>query len=93
MRCPKCGIEVGNRSVCPFCGGTVYVSTPTWPAGQAAPTVSPEQYYRNSGRHNTDSGELRRYLQLLETKINLLLVLGGGIFALMLLILVVMLIL
>lgn len=88
MRCPKCSCEVGNQAICPFCGATVYVSRTTMPvgeyAGRTTMPVQPQQ--RPAYRSDTD-----RRLRGLETKVNMMLVLQGGTFALTLLALISML--
>lgn len=82
MRCPKCSCEVGNHSVCPFCGATVYVSTPTWQASEYANrvTVPVERSHTASRRPDPESR-----IRSLETKMNMLLALQCGTFALVIL--------
>ena len=87
MRCPKCSCEVGNQAVCPFCGATVYLSNPTWMANDYAQraTVPVER------RRSANCPDPERRMRSLETKVNMLLVLQCGTFALTLLALVSML--
>lgn len=85
MKCPKCGCEIGNQSVCPFCGGTIYVSTPTISAGDFGARTTAPVHRTRAPAQRTD---LERRVRSLETKINLLLVLQCGTFALTLLALV-----
>ncbi len=80
MRCPKCSCEVGNQAVCPFCGGSVYVSGPTWqPNDYARRTTVPTEQKRVPHYR----ADLERRLRGLEMKVNMLLVLQCGSFALM----------
>lgn len=88
MRCPKCSCEVGNQSVCPFCGATVYLSNPTWQANDYAHRTTVPVTRERTSAHRPDP---ERRLRALETKVNMLLVLQCGTFALTLLALVSML--
>lgn len=79
MRCPKCRCEVGNQSICPFCGATVFVSNTTW--GVHDMNRQPTVAVRGMGQLSETRG-IERKLRNLETKVNLLLVLQSGTFAL-----------
>lgn len=86
MKCPRCRCEVGSRSVCPYCGSTVYVGDTTWGvqdySRRTTTTVPPH------GRPSPETRNLERKMRNLETKVNLILVLQGGIFALTMLALI-----
>lgn len=73
--------------MCPFCGATVYLSNPTWTANDYAQraTVPVER------RRSANCPDPERRMRSLETKVNMLLVLQCGTFALTLLALVSML--
>ena len=88
MRCPKCRCEVGNQSVCPYCGATVYMGTATWDmnAFQNRATVPVPV----SAKVPLESRGTERKLRNLETKVNLLLVLQTGTFVLAVLSLIIM---
>lgn len=87
MQCPKCRSEVGNLSVCPYCGGTVYLDNATWDMGGYT-RMNPTAYQqpRRTGKYLPDPG-VDRKLRSMETKLNLLLVLQGGTFMLMIFVL------
>ena len=83
MRCPKCSCEVGNQSVCPFCGATVYVGHTTWSVNNyARQNTIP---VRGGRTYPAESRETENRLRSLETKVNLLIVLQAGCFVLSLL--------
>jgi len=88
MRCPKCRCEVGNQSVCPYCGATVYMGTATWDMNtfQNRATVP----VPGSAKVPLESRGTERKLRNLETKVNLLLVLQTGTFVLAVLSLIIM---
>lgn len=89
MKCPKCRSEVINQPVCPYCGATVYVGDTT---------RSVPEYTRRAGgasqpvgnRQMRDIREMERKFRNLETKVNLILVLEGGSFLLVVLALIVL---
>lgn len=85
MKCPKCGYELGSQSVCPICGATIFVSSSTVPVGDfGSRTTAPVHRTRAPAQRS----DLERRVRSLETKINLMLVLQCGTFALTLLALV-----
>lgn len=87
MRCPKCSCEVGSQSVCPFCGATVYVGNSTWGVQDyARQTTVPV----SAARIPPESRQSERSIKSLEMKVNLLLVLQSGTFALAILALLIM---
>lgn len=87
MRCPKCSCEAGNQSICPFCGTTIYLSAPTWSNNDYVQrTTIPVGKKRTQARRP----EPDRRLKNLETKVDMLLVLQCGTFALTLLTLICM---
>lgn len=91
MKCPKCRSEVGNQPVCPYCGGTVYIQGVTWTADEyGRRTTMPVSEMRGSSRGGYDPREMDRRLRGLELKANLTLILQCGIFALVVLALVVL---
>lgn len=90
MRCPKCRSEIGNQSVCPYCGTTVYIQGSTWSTdtyNQHAPTRARDGAIRNWG---PDPGEMGRRLRNLESKVNVILILQCGCFVLLILILIIL---
>ena len=91
MKCPKCRSEVGNQPVCPYCGGTIYISpAATWTNdGQARRSFSTNEG-RPEGRRIHESREIERRLRVLETKVDLILVIQVGSFALLVLTLIVL---
>lgn len=88
MKCPKCRCEVGNQSVCPYCGATVYVSSATWDMNtfQSRATMP----VNSVSRIPPENRGTDRRLKNLETKVNLLLVLQIGSFVLTVLTLIIM---
>lgn len=87
MRCPKCRCEVGNQPICPFCGATVYMTNATWEASnQGSRTTMPVRGYSPT----FDTRSMERKMRKLEVKLNLLLVLQTGSFALTLITLLVL---
>lgn len=77
---------MGNQSVCPYCGGTVYVNGAWDMNDYSRRTTLPVSAL--GGRLPLDSHGFDKRLRSLETKVNLLLVLQGGSFALLVLVLV-----
>ena len=87
MKCPKCRCEVGNQSVCPYCGATVYIDGNAW---ANAEYVRRSAMYMNDPRNSLQGHtayDAERNIQRLEKKVNMLLILQCGIFALNVLIL------
>ena len=80
MICPRCRCEVGNQSVCPYCGGTVYVSSSGWNTTDYARRTAPVP--QNTRTKSPERRNLERKLHDVETKVNMLLVLHGGVLAL-----------
>lgn len=90
MKCAKCGCEVGNRPVCPYCGGTVYIQGAAWNGeNHGGPTTMRAGEFHGSGRSGPDVRELERRLKSLETKLSLTIILLCGVFALEILTLVI----
>lgn len=87
MKCPKCRSEVANQQVCPYCGATVYVTNTTWPVDRRNYTAPVPQF---GNRQAQEHRGVERKLRLLETKANLILVLQGGCFLLILLALIIL---
>lgn len=91
MKCPKCKIEVGDQPLCPNCGSTLkpkvrsnerdeYLRRTTIPSSSA---------YQNSG-YPPQRRERDVTIQNIHTKLNLVLILQCGIFALVILTLVIL---
>ena len=82
MICSKCRRDVGNHSVCPYCGATIYTQ------GAAQPQL-PHRIGLVSG---TSDGEdvktLKNAFLKLDTKINLVLVISGANMLLLVLLLI-----
>ena len=91
MKCPKCHSEVGNQPVCPYCGGTMYIQSTTWNMQNFARNagVAGHEIYA-PGRRKAESYETDKKLHAMEMKINFALILLGGMFMLILLMLIVM---
>lgn len=90
MKCPKCRSEVGKQSVCPYCGGTVFVQGSTWSAEDFSRSTLPVGQIRNQDKSGLNQRELDKKLRGLETKVSLLLILQCGEFALIFLMLIVL---
>lgn len=87
MRCPVCRCEVGNQSVCPFCGATVYTGQ-NW---NNSTTFNRNTIQYEQTRAPRERSQIsNRKLRCLEKKMDLLLVFGVGSFLLLLIILVVL---
>lgn len=83
MKCPKCRSEVGNQPVCPYCGGTIYISDTTWQMDALRQTAPVHGVYNPMG-----SRALESRIRNLEMKVNLALILLGGNFMLAMLVLI-----
>lgn len=88
MKCPKCRSEAGNQPVCPYCGATLYVNGAWDMDDYSRRTTVPVSAL--GGRLPLDSHVFDKRLRSLESKLNLLLVLQGGSFALTVLVIVVL---
>lgn len=71
---------MGNQATCPYCGATVYIGNTTWSVADVNRTLIPTA--DNSGRMPLETRGIDRRLRSLETKVNLMLVLQCGMFAL-----------
>lgn len=88
MKCPTCKSEVGNQSVCPYCGGTIYLRGNSWNTEEYNRRISAkvdEEVFQS--RRGADTRVVERMIRGLERKINLMLVLQCGMFALLVLVL------
>ncbi|MBQ6839667.1 MAG: hypothetical protein IJO45_03135 [Oscillospiraceae bacterium] len=79
MKCPRCRCEVGNQSICPYCGGTVYISSGWNTTEYSRRTANTAQ---GSRRPPSETRNIERKLHNLEMKVHMLLVLQGGVLAL-----------
>ena len=90
MKCPKCRSEVGNQSVCPYCGSTVYINGNSWGNSEYAHSA----YVQNNklrNKANMNAGtEFEYRLRNLETRVNMMLAVQIGIFVIDILILVIL---
>ena len=86
MKCAKCRSEVGNQSVCPYCGATVYVNGAWDSSNYSRRNTVPVSAL--GGRLPMDSHVFDKRLRNLENRVNLMLVLQGGSFALLMMVLV-----
>lgn len=77
MRCPKCKCEVGSQKLCPYCGSPMIVP-------ESKNSQSPETLALN--RLVKAARILEGCIQRMENKLQIMLVLQGGIFALLVLI-------
>lgn len=84
MRCPKCRSEVGNQPVCPYCGGTIYISDTTWQMDALRQSITPVNGAYNPMGNRAMESRIRN----LEMKVNLVLILLGGNFMLAILVLI-----
>lgn len=82
MICPKCRHDVGNQSVCPYCGATIFKQN----------AVQPHLPHRIGPVNGTKDGDEVRALlnvcQKLDTKLNLVLVISGANILLIVLLLI-----
>ena len=91
MRCPKCKIEVGNQPVCPNCGSTLKSRERSRERDEylRRTTMPSDAIYQVPGFQNPRR-ERDSVLQDIQTKLNLVLILQSGTFALVVLTLVIL---
>lgn len=79
MRCPRCRSEVGSQKLCPYCGSSMYLPD--------AKTNS-DLDYASSNRVVRHIKNLEYYSHSIEKKLKILIVLQGGILAVLFLIMI-----
>ena len=90
MRCPKCRSEVGNQSVCPYCGSTVYINGNSRGNTEYSHRAS-VQINKLHNKANMNAGtDIEYRLRTLEKRVNMMLAIQCGIFVINILILVIL---
>lgn len=90
MKCPKCRCEVGNQSVCPYCGSTVYINGNSW-GNTDYSHRPPVQMSKHNNKVNANNGTDVEYrLRALETRVNMIMAIQCGVFIIDILIMVIL---
>ena len=93
MICPNCKSEIGSQPSCPYCGVVVNRSTTyynNYPNATVVPTRSVRQNQSAGDTSGSGLRKLERKISSMDMKLQILMILCGGMIALQLLIIILM---